>query len=85
MNVKQELKLITILGWLLNNVKLDDEHDRPLQRKMNQSLLDLFAEVLSESADKAFVQELLTAIDEQQSATEIGGAARNEQEPDAKS
>jgi len=61
MNLTSMLKIITILGWLLQHTKLDDSADQETRRLMNRSLLDIFAEVLSESDDAEFVVGVLAA------------------------
>lgn len=78
MNLTSMLKLITIIGWVLGQAKPETDEEKDLQKKMNDSLLEIFAEVLSESNDPDFVCGVLDAATVEDGREEAKQAALDE-------
>jgi len=61
MNLTDMLKLVTILGFVLNNQKFDNEKDSETGRAMNETLLEIFATLLANTGDADFIVEMLAS------------------------
>jgi len=61
MNLTSMLKLITVVGWTLGQLKPTTDQSKAMQKTMNVALLDIFAELLSQSNDPEFVCGVLAA------------------------
>jgi len=60
MDTKDVLILISILGFLLTHIKLDDEKDEATRDSMNNTLREIFAKLLADFASP----EILDKLDE---------------------
>jgi tetrahydromethanopterin S-methyltransferase subunit H len=63
MNLLIFLKLVAILGFILEHTDVPEEN-RGTKRKMNETLMDIFADLVAESGNPQLLKAMGEALDE---------------------